>query len=426
VTALRTGLVLADRYEITRALARGGMADVVEALDRTLGRRVALKVFRSGAGADRARFDAEALLLASLDHPGLVRIYDAGEHDGAAFVVLELIEGDTLREVLAAEGPMSGDRLAGLGASVADALAYVHGRGVVHRDVSPSNILLDATGTPRLADFGIARLVDTTRVTAEATTLGTAAYMAPEQVQGHDVGPPADVYALGLVLLEAISGRRAFEGPAHEAAVARLVRPPDTTAGVPAAWSPLLAQMTERAAGNRPTADEVRSALAALRARPSTAKGPVAGAGGAVLAATGAAHAVTEALPAVAPTEPAAEEGTSVMPATLLPSSDEPATAGTAGGLAALRTRPWLVAAVAALLGLAVVAAANGGGGLDIAELRAETITSLPSATTTTAAPTTTTTVPPTTAAPVAPPATEKGKADAPGQQDKDKDEDDD
>jgi hypothetical protein len=426
VTSLRPGQVLADRYEITRALARGGMADVVEAVDRTLGRRVALKVFRAGAGADRARFDAEALLLASLDHPGLVRIYDAGEHEGAAFVVLELIEGETLREGLAA-GPLASERLAQLGAAVADALAYVHGRGVVHRDVTPANILVDATGTPRLADFGIARLVDTTRITAEATTLGTAAYMAPEQVQGRDVGPPADIYALGLVLLEAVSGRRAFDGPAHEAAVARLVRAPDTTAGVPAAWSPLLARMTERAVGDRPSAEEVRDALRALPEAPAArALGVLGGVGVSGLAGAEAAPAVTQALP-VAPAVPAPDHGTSVMPVALAPSTDEPAPGGMAGGLAAVRTRPWLVAAVAALLVVAVVAAGNGGDGLDIADLRAETTTSLPAeTTTTTTAPSTTTTVPPTTAAPAAPPATENGKGRGPGQKDKDDDDDDD
>ncbi|MGK2948119.1 MAG: serine/threonine-protein kinase, partial [Acidimicrobiales bacterium] len=265
----RTGQVLADRYEVLAPIARGGMADVLEGRDRVLDRRVALKVFRAGAGADRARFDAEALVLAALDHPNLVRIYDAGEHDGAAFVVLELIEGRTLAEVVADDGLMAAAALAAVGADVADALAYVHEQGVVHRDVTPSNVLLDPTGRARLTDFGIARLVDTTRITAEATTVGTAAYMAPEQVQGHDVGPPADVYALGLVLLEALTGRRAFDLPAQEALVARLVRSPDTTTDVPSGWQPVLAAMTDRAAPDRPSAVEVAADLRGLSAAPA-------------------------------------------------------------------------------------------------------------------------------------------------------------
>src|SRR5688572_5471821 len=202
------------------------MADVYEATDHQLQRQVAVKVFRAAATSDRARFDAEVVVLAALNHPGLVQVYDAGDQDGDAFVVLELVEGPTLATRLREVGPLPAVDVADLGAQVADALAYVHERGVVHRDVTPSNVLCGPDGRPRLADFGIARLVDTTRVTAAATAIGTAAYMAPEQVQGHDVTPAADVYALGLVLLELLTGRRAFEGTGHEVAVARLARPP--------------------------------------------------------------------------------------------------------------------------------------------------------------------------------------------------------
>ena len=203
IAALGVGSVLAGRYELVRHIARGGMADVYEADDRQLQRAVAIKVFRAGATADRARFDAEVVVLAALNHPGLVQVYDAGEHEGDAFVVLDLVDGPTLAARLASGGPVPPAAAAEVGAQVADALAYVHDQGVVHRDVTPANVLCSPDGRALLADFGIARLIDTSRVTAAATTVGTAAYMAPEQVQGLDVTPAADVYSLGLVLLEA-------------------------------------------------------------------------------------------------------------------------------------------------------------------------------------------------------------------------------
>jgi serine/threonine protein kinase len=258
------GSVLAGRYELIRHIARGGMGDVYEAEDRQLARRVAVKVFRAAAAGDRDRFDAEVVILAALNHPGLVRVYDAGEQDGDAFVVLELVEGPTLASRLANGGRPSSTEVAELGAQLADALDHVHSNGVVHRDVTPSNVLCGPDGRARLADFGIARLVDTTRVTAAATTVGTAAYMAPEQVQGREVTPAADVYALGLVLLELLTGRQAFVGSPQEVAMARLVRNPDTETGVPRAWHGLLSAMTGRSASSRPSAAEVRDALRAI------------------------------------------------------------------------------------------------------------------------------------------------------------------
>ena len=135
IAALGVGSVLAGRYELVRHIARGGMADVYEADDRQLQRAVAIKVFRAGATADRARFDAEVVVLAALNHPGLVQVYDAGEHEGDAFVVLDLVDGPTLAARLAAGSPIPPPEVAEVGAQVADALAYVHDQGVVHRDV---------------------------------------------------------------------------------------------------------------------------------------------------------------------------------------------------------------------------------------------------------------------------------------------------
>jgi hypothetical protein len=370
------------------------MGDVFEAEDQRLHRRVAVKVFRSGPAADRERFEREATMLASLEHPNLVRIFDAGEHDGDAFVVLELIDGPTLAARIP-HGPVPPSEVAELGVALGDALAYVHERGVVHRDVTPSNILCGRDGRPRLADFGIARLVDSTRRTASATAIGTAAYMAPEQVQGHDVTPAADVYALGLVLLELLTGRRAFEGTGHEVAVARLARPPDTSTDVPGPWRELLATMTHRAAANRPTAAEVRDRLGAVVEAATRAEAPTGAVAAAVVVADGA-----DLLP---PPEGAttvlegAGGGTAVLPVGVAPPPDGPSPSAAAVGsmAAALWARRWLLAALAVFVGVLLAAMAfGGGGGLEAppptsAPVRVQetTTTSLPATTSTTQPP---------------------------------------
>jgi serine/threonine protein kinase len=344
------------------------MADVYEATDHQLRRQVAVKVFRAAAASDRTRFDAEVVVLAALNHPGLVQVYDAGDQDGDAFVVLELVDGPTLATRLHQHGPFPPLEVAAVGTQVADALAYVHERGVVHRDVTPSNVLCGPDGRPRLADFGIARLVDTTRITAAATAIGTAAYMAPEQVQGHDVTPAADVYSLGLVLLELLTGEQPFTGSPQEVAVARLVRNPDLD-GVPGAWRDLLAAMTDRAAGNRPSAAEVRDRLTAMVDGAAQATGMV--------AATPPAPD-----PALAATSVRPAEGTTVMPAALIPDAEpEPAPPRTGARRAAL------VALVAGLLALAVGAAAFGGDDLPTSPTTTSPPDTTVASTTTTAAP---------------------------------------
>jgi eukaryotic-like serine/threonine-protein kinase len=249
------------RYRVESRLGGGGMADVFIAHDERLDRKVAIKVFRGPEPADRQRFDSEARLLAALDHPGLVRVLDAGEHETDPYVVLELVDGPTLANVLERSKPLDLDRTTRFATDLADALAYVHSQGVVHRDVKPSNILIDEHDRARLADFGIARLADATHLTAPSTAIGTAAYMAPEQVEGAEVGPPADVYAFGLVLLECLTGKRAFEGPPREAALARLTRDPVIPDSVGSRWTVMLGEMTARDATTRPAAGEVARRL---------------------------------------------------------------------------------------------------------------------------------------------------------------------
>ena len=262
----RPGSLVGGRYRLEELVGRGGSAGVWSAEDQALGRRVALKLVTTSGDDDAGRVGDEARLLARLSHPGLVPVYDAGTDDsGHPWVVMELVLGETLADAVA-RGPLPSARVAEVGRVLADALAYVHGEGLVHRDVKPANVLLGRDGRVRLTDFGIARLVDAARVTATGLTVGTASYLSPEQVLGSHVGPLADVYSLGLVLLECLTGRREYPGSAVEVALARLNRQPEVPSTLPSGWPALLVAMTARETGPRPTAHEVARDLAQIAA----------------------------------------------------------------------------------------------------------------------------------------------------------------
>ena len=254
--------VVAGRYRLHHVIGTGGVAVVHEATDTRLDRRVAVKLLREPAAdaTARARFVSEARLLARLSHPGLARVLDAGIEDARPYLVLELVRGPNLAEAL--EAGLTPARAAEIGAAVATALAHVHAAGIVHRDVKPGNVLLAEDGTAKLADFGIARLVDDTQHhTRTGTLVGTVAYLAPEQVAGEPVTTAVDVYSWGLVLLEALTGERAYVGGSVESALARLSRAPAVPATLPAAWRSLLLAMTSRDPARRPTAEQVAHRL---------------------------------------------------------------------------------------------------------------------------------------------------------------------
>lgn len=272
--------VLDGRYEVGRRLGGGGAATVYAARDLVLGRSVAVKVMRTDGEPDQTgRFDQEARLLAGLSHPGLVTVFDAGSSidgrgDPQAYLVMELVDGSTLARRLAG-GPLGVEETAHIGGQLASALAYVHAQGIVHRDVKPANVLIappaaDGRTTAKLTDFGIARQVDSDRMTMQGFTVGTANYLSPEQATGDDVGPPADIYSLGLVLLECLTGAMAYPGHGVAAAAARLHRQPAMPTWLSPQWRLLIEEMTHRDAAKRIAAGQAAAELARLRAMQST------------------------------------------------------------------------------------------------------------------------------------------------------------
>ncbi|MFB9382914.1 serine/threonine-protein kinase [Pseudonocardia petroleophila] len=270
------GRLVAGRYRLGPVIGIGSSAVVRRGRDVRNGVRVAVKLFHPGGSVhDRRQQRREMDALSRLDqHPGLVGLRDGGTESGRPFVVTDLVEGPTLAEQIGV-APLPPAQVRRLGAELADALAHVHDGGIVHRDVKPANVLLGDGTHAHLADFGIAKALDGAAVTEAGMIVGTAAFLAPEQARGEAVGPPADVYALGLVLLEALTGRREYPGRAAESATARLHRRPHVPDGLPADLGAVLVAMTEDDPAARPTAAAVAAALAAtpLHAAPSAAGG---------------------------------------------------------------------------------------------------------------------------------------------------------
>lgn len=240
------------------------MADVFEAWDLRLERKVAIKRYRAAPhGVGLRRFMSEAELLGGLSHPGLLTVFDMSFDGERPFLVLRLATGGTLRDRLDT-GPLLPSRAAEIGAAVAEVLAYVHEQEIVHRDVKPSNVLFDEEGDCYLADFGIARAMGAAHLTEANEFIGTAAYLAPEQVEDRSPGTAVDVYALGLVLLECLTGRPEYEGADVEVALARLTRPPRIPGAWGQEWRAVLTAMTAADPAERPDAAQCVPLLRAL------------------------------------------------------------------------------------------------------------------------------------------------------------------
>jgi hypothetical protein len=275
------GELIGGRYELEELVGSGGMSSVYRAHDTLLERDVALKILHEHYTADDEyveRFRREARAVAQLSHPNIVTVIDRGEEDGRQFIVFEFIDGKTLKDCLEDGGPMSVRRALELAIQVARGLAFAHDNGLVHRDVKPQNVILNGDGQAKVTDFGIARSLEVQGVTRSGTVLGTSSYIAPEQATGGSIEPATDVYSLGVVLFELLTGRVPFTGESFVSVAMQHVNEPppsvlDLRPDVPAR----VANAVERALAKDPAdrfasmhdfAGELEGCVAALGAEP--------------------------------------------------------------------------------------------------------------------------------------------------------------
>jgi len=270
--------VLSDRYELREQLGAGGMAEVFLGRDRVLGRTIAVKTLLTQYGGDPhfiERFRLEAQHAAALNHPNIVSVYDTGSDNGTHYIVMEYVEGKTLRDIIREEGPLLPERVAEIGADVCAGLSFAHSHGIVHRDIKPANIMVTPGGSVKVADFGIARAVSGDTVTQTAMVLGTAQYFSPEQAQSAPVDARSDIYSLGVVLYEMLTRQVPFTGSSPVAIAYKHVKeapvlPSRLNPDVPPALESIVMKAMAKNPDNRyQNAQEMREdLLRALHGRP--------------------------------------------------------------------------------------------------------------------------------------------------------------
>ena len=320
------GVSFGGRYELQSRIAIGGMGEVWEATDHVIGRTVAIKILKDEYMGDPGfleRFRAEARHAALVNHEGIASVFDYGEENGSAYLVMELVPGEALSTVLARDGALSADKTLAIVAQTASALQAAHAAGLVHRDIKPGNLLITPDGRVKITDFGIARIADQVPLTATGQVMGTVQYLSPEQASGHPASPATDTYSLGIVAYECLAGKRPFTGESQVAiAMAQInEQPPPLPPTVPIPVQNLVMAMIAKKPSDRPSSSAtVARAAQALRrgdlnsaaiAVPAIATGGIAGGDDAtrLLNASGD-DGTTRILPTTAqlPTEDAAEE----------------------------------------------------------------------------------------------------------------------
>ena len=355
-----SGLTFGGRYQLSSRVAIGGMGEVWQATDLVIGRTVAIKILKDEYLGDPGfleRFRAEARHAALVNHEGIANVFDYGEEDGSAFLVMELVPGEALSTILERERVLPTDKVLDIVAQTASALHAAHQAGLVHRDIKPGNLLITPEGRVKITDFGIARIADQVPLTATGQVMGTVQYLSPEQASGHSASPTTDVYSLGIVAYEALAGRRPFTGESQVAiAMAQINEaPPD----LPVTIAEPVRNLVYACIAKKP-ADRPQTGAHLARAAQALRRGDVAGAIAAVPGVAGADPTFTSVLGAT---------GSSTSAVTrVLPSAD--GRGGTAEQpVAPPRRSPWtwpLIAAVAvlavALIAIIIVLVVQPGG----------------------------------------------------------------
>lgn len=282
-----SGLTFGGRYQLSSRVAIGGMGEVWQATDLVIGRTVAIKILKDEYLGDPGfleRFRAEARHAALVNHEGIANVFDYGEEDGSAYLVMELVPGEALSTILERERVLSTDRVLDIVAQTASALHAAHAAGLVHRDIKPGNLLITPEGRVKITDFGIARIADQVPLTATGQVMGTVQYLSPEQASGHPASPTTDIYSLGIVAYEALAGRRPFTGESQVAiAMAQInEQPPALPATVAEPVRNLVAACIAKSPAERPA-----SSAHLARAAQALRRGDVAGATAAVAGVSG-------------------------------------------------------------------------------------------------------------------------------------------
>jgi len=282
------GVTFGGRYELDSRIAIGGMGEVWEATDHVIGRTVAIKILKDEYMGDPGfleRFRAEARHAALVNHEGIASVFDYGEENGSAFLVMELVPGEALSTILEREGSLSTDKTLDIVAQTAAALQAAHAAGLVHRDIKPGNLLITPDGRVKITDFGIARIADQVPLTATGQVMGTVQYLSPEQASGHPASPATDTYSLGIVAYECLAGKRPFTGESQVAiAMAQInEQPPPLPPTVAEPVQNLIMAMIAKKPEDRPA-----SAAAVARAATALRRGDIAAAAAAIPAIAGA------------------------------------------------------------------------------------------------------------------------------------------